>query len=538
MNIKIESKDGEGDEQLKLKGPDDKEIGSELGTEQESELAVRAGDRARLKKPNREQMVMATIDVEELIAADHPARAIWELVGRLDLNAYVEQIKSVEGMAGRPRWDPQLLISLWIYGYSDGVNSAREIERLCGHDPAYRWLAGMEKVNHHTLSDFRMEHKEELDGLFAQLLGLLRADGLISLERVTQDGTKIKAFASNKSFKREDKIKESIRQAQKYIEEIDQIGEEEINRRRIKARARAARERKENLDKALKELQKVRKAKKGKEKEDARASVSDPEARKMRHADGGFSPSYNVQLTTDVDNKIVVGVDVTQAANDYEGLPEGIDQIAEFFGEAPKQVLVDGGYVNATNIIEMDHRGIDLIGAFGNQHLGTTERRGIAKEFQPEKFIYDPDNDLYLCPTSKTLVHIKDEIDGRNIAHLYQAAAKDCLQCIYKEQCCPKAMKKGRSLIRSEPRPEVAALAEKMKTEQAKAIYKQRAPVAEFPNLWIKEKLGLRQFRLRGLQKVRTETLWACLTYNVQQWIRLSWHPRLTFEPPTHQPVA
>ena len=518
------------DEQRTLKGVDGNEIEWELRTGQESGRPDEAGNIPRVKKPNRDQMVMATVDVEELVAADHPARAIWELVGGLDLSAYDKQIKSVEGKAGRPMWDPQLLISLWLYAYSDGVNSAREIERLCGHHPAYQWLTGMEKVNHHTLSDFRMERKEELDGLFAQLLGVLRADDLISLDRVTQDGTKIKAFASSKSFKREDTIKESIRQAAEYIKEIDRIGEEEMNRRRIKARMRAARERKENLEKALEELGKVRKSKRGQEKEDARASISDPEARKMRHADGGFAPSYNLQLTTDVNNKIIVAVDVSQAGNDYDGLEKGIDQLVENLGEAPKQVIVDGGYIDAKNIISMDSRGIDLIGAFGNQHLGVSNyerRRGISKEFLAEKFSYNRESDTYLCPAGKALEHLKDEIEGRNIVQIYQAARSDCRQCSYKEQCCPKATKNGRSLRRSEPRPEVAALAEKMETEQAKAIYKQRAPVAEFPHAWIKDKLGLRKFRLRGLKKVRTEALWACFTYNVQQWIRLSWRPRL-----------
>lgn len=303
-----------------------------------------------------------------------------------------------------------------------------------------------------------------------------------------------------------------------------------MNRRRKQARMRAARERKENLEKALEQLEKVRKTKKGKEKEDARASISDPEARKMRHADGGFAPSYNLQLTTDVNNKIIVSVDVSQAGNDYEGLEKGIDKVIENMGEAPKQVIVDGGYIDANNIISMDSRGIDLIGAFGNQHLGVSNygRRGICKEYLAEKFSYNPESNTYLCPAGKTLVHLKNEIEGRNIVHIYQAAMSDCRQCSYKEQCCPKATKKGRSLRRSEPRPEVAALAAKMETEQAKGIYKQRAPVAEFPHAWIKEKLGLRQFRLRGLKKVRTEALWACFTYNVQQWIRLSWRPRLS----------
>ena len=139
--------------------------------------------KARLRKPNRAQMVMAMIDVEGLVAGDHPARGIWELVGSLDLSKYAEQIKAVEGGAGRPPWDPHLLISLWIYAYSDGVNSAREIERLSKHDPAYQWLVGLEEVNHHTLSDFRAGHRKELNRLFAEVLGLLRAEGLISSGR-------------------------------------------------------------------------------------------------------------------------------------------------------------------------------------------------------------------------------------------------------------------------------------------------------------------------------------------------------------------
>ena len=62
-----------------------------------------------------------------------------------------------------------------------------------------------------------------------------------------------------------------------------------------------------------------------------------------------------------------------------------------------------------------------------------------------------------------------------------------------------------------------------METAAAKRIYKRRGEVAEFPNAWIKEKLGIRKFRLRGLAKAGMEAVWACLTYNVMQWIRLSW---------------
>lgn len=148
----------------------------------------------RLEPVNRQQMVWRTIDVERLIEEDHPARAIWELVGKLDLSGFRQAIGAVEGRAGRPALDPQLLISLWIYAYSEGVGSVREVARLCEYHPAYQWLTGLEPVNYHSLSDFRVEHRAALDKLFTQVLGLLSAEGLVTLQRVMHDGTKVKAF--------------------------------------------------------------------------------------------------------------------------------------------------------------------------------------------------------------------------------------------------------------------------------------------------------------------------------------------------------
>ncbi|PIR19313.1 MAG: IS5/IS1182 family transposase, partial [Elusimicrobia bacterium CG11_big_fil_rev_8_21_14_0_20_64_6] len=159
----------------------------------------------RLITANRSQVILATVDVEKLIADDHPARAIWEFVGRLDLEPYQLAIKSVEGSAGRPSYDPRLLVSIWILATSMGEGSAREIERLCSFHPAYQWLTGMDEINHHTLSDFRVDYREKLDELFTQVLGLLSAENLITLKRITQDGTKIKACASLKSFRGEEK---------------------------------------------------------------------------------------------------------------------------------------------------------------------------------------------------------------------------------------------------------------------------------------------------------------------------------------------
>ena len=158
--------------------------------------------RPRLAAVNRRQLVMRTIDLELLIEEDHPARAIWELVGRLDLSRYYAEIAAVEGRAGREHTDPQVLISLWLYAYSRGISSAREVARRCEYEPAFQWLCGLEPVSHRTLSGFRSDQKAAVDNLFVQVLGMLSAEGLITLERVTLDGTKIKANAGGNTFRR------------------------------------------------------------------------------------------------------------------------------------------------------------------------------------------------------------------------------------------------------------------------------------------------------------------------------------------------
>src|SRR5438874_2001015 len=116
----------------------------------------------KLKSVNRAQTTMAMIYIEELIPADHKARAIWDLVGRMDLGQFVEPLLTTRGCAGRPAWDPHLLVSLWVYGYSEGISSAREIERVMEWEPGMQWLGGLEAINHHTLSDFRVEHQAAL----------------------------------------------------------------------------------------------------------------------------------------------------------------------------------------------------------------------------------------------------------------------------------------------------------------------------------------------------------------------------------------
>jgi transposase len=135
----------------------------------------------RLLSINRQQLVLGSMDVEKLVDEDHCVRAIWELAGRLDLCRYHEQIAAVEGSAGREHTDQRLLVSLWLYAYSRGIGSARELAWQCEYEPGCQWLWGLRPVSHRTLSGFRSENKAGLDDLFAQVLGMLSAEGLITL---------------------------------------------------------------------------------------------------------------------------------------------------------------------------------------------------------------------------------------------------------------------------------------------------------------------------------------------------------------------
>jgi transposase len=502
---------------------------TEAPATQESETSV---DKPRYEVIDREQLCWRPIDIERLIGAEHPARAVWEFIGRLDLSPYQEDARAVEGKAGRPGWEPRLLVSLWVYGYSQGIGSARAIEELCQWEPAYQWLTGSRVINAHTLSDFRVKHDTALNGLFVQTLGLLSVDGLITLERVMQDGTKIRAKAAADSFRRRERVEQALKEANAQVAAVEAMSEEEGSRRMAKARQRAARERQERLEQALKEFDQLEKE--DKDKEQRRVSTSDPEARVMKQPGGGYAPSYNVQIDTDAKNGVVVAVGVVQAGNDFEQLEPGVDRVEHNLKETPKEVVTDGGYVSKDTIVAMKERAIEYIAPCvdeAGKGQSSYDNRGVSAEYHSSRFIYDAQTNSYLCPQGTILSYEGKEQRHLQVSYRYRAKRSDCQGCPMKSQCCPGNRVVGRSVHRSEELAEVAEFRHKMQSEGARAIYKTRAQVAETPNLWIKEKFKLRQFSVRGLAKVGMEALWACLTYNIRVWMRLCWRKAVVVQP-------
>ena len=483
----------------------------------------------RLREADRRQTLLRAVDVEELIEADHPARAIWAVTGRLDWEPFLGTIKAVDGVAGRSAWDPRLLASVWIYAYSQGIGSAREVARRCRYDPAFQWLTGLAEINYHTLADFRVTRRSEMDELFAQVLGLLSADGLVSLERVMHDGTKIKACAAAGSFRREERLHTHLTAAREQVAAMGDPRTEPTARQRA-ARQRAQQERLARLEQAAQELERIQAQKTGADaRAQARVSLSDPQARIMKQGDGGYAPAYNVQLSTDAAHGIVVGVGVSQSSSDYGELTGAIDRVEQNTGHLPQQVVTDGGFTSRENVIAMAGRGVDMVGPLDTQDAqtaGQMRRRNVTECFHPSVFSYTSGTDTYRCPAGHELQYESQERRIGVIHRRYRAATTVCAACPHKADCCPKNETSGRSITRAIEDPVILAFRQKMQTDSIRAVYRLRSAVAEFPNAWIKAKLGLRQFHVRGLIKVRLEALWAVLTYNIQQWTRLRWRIR------------
>jgi transposase len=481
----------------------------------------------RLVSIDRSQLLLRTVDVERLIDEDHPVRAIWQLVGRLDLGLYYAEIASVEGRAGREHTDPQLLISLWLYAYSRGIGSARELARQCEFEPALEWLCGLRPVSHKTLSDFRCGHKSALDDLFSQALGMLSAEGLITMERVTLDGTKIKANAGGNSFRRREKLEAHLALAREQVEQMNAqaANEEKLARRQQAARRRAAEQRVSRLEVAVREVRRLQEEKKhDRAAFVARASATDPEAHVMRNGEGGTVPSYNVQLVTDTAHGFVVNVEATTDAIDYRQMEPALERCKRTLG-LPRQLVADGDYTNHSSVQAAAHSGVDFYGSW-QQSWRPVERDAQRRRgrFLAGAFPYDAERDCFTCPAGETLTHHATLTRGAGgVSRVYRAPKTACPRCPHRDECSSKNARPDwrRSITRSEEPAATTAFKAKMQTGEAKTIYSERSRTAEFPHAWIKERCGLRQFRCRGRLKATMEATWASLSYNLSRWFAI-----------------
>jgi transposase len=365
-----------------------------------------------LLQARRDQMELRPCDLESSLAHDHAARAVWAFVQAVDLKPLYGQIRSVEGSAGAPAIDPAILMALWLWATIDAVGSAREVARLCERDDAYRWLCGGVGVNHHTLADFRTAHGAWLDEQLTRSITALMQRRLVTLEVIAQDGLRVRAAAKASSFRRQSKLQQLREQAVQQVAALKAELDADAaasTRRKQAARQRAAREREQRLAQALDTLHAIeqqalqrtqdkalrRKAKghskrnrnddpppqapassgppaqactpvvqdepADKSQREPRVSTSDPEARVMKMADGGFRPAYNVQLSVDEATQLITGVEVVDQGSDMHQMVPMHTQVVQRYGCTPKYWLSDGGYPKHDAIEHLSHCGTQAV---------------------------------------------------------------------------------------------------------------------------------------------------------------------------------
>jgi transposase len=412
----------------------------------------------RLRSPDRHRVLDAT-PIDGLIESDHQARVVWDFGRGLDLSPLLDAIRSRYGRPGHPALDPRLALALWLYATLEGVGSARQLATLCTHHHAFRWLCGGVTVNYHTLADFRVEHLDFLDALLTHSVAVLREQGLVDLNRVAQDGTRVRASAGAASFRRQPTLTECLAEAEDQVARLREEMDDDPSagsRRQAAAQERAAHERVERVQAALKRLPELEVKKKAAERDRTRSSTTDADATVMKMADGGFRPSYNVQFAADTTSQVIVGVDVLTTGSDQGQMMPMVDQLQTRHGQSPAEYLVDGGF--ATHA--------DVEAAAG---CGVT--------------VYAP------VPTPK---------DASRDRHRALA---------------------GDSVV-------IAGWRERMGTEAAKGIYRERAATIECVNAQARNR-GLRQVVVRGLAKVKAVALWFAVAHNVVCGARLRAERRL-----------
>jgi len=451
-----------------------------------------------------EQRLLLPPDLHDWLPEGHLALFISDIVDELDLSAIVSVYEKGDGR-GRPPYHPLMMVKLLVYGYCIGKKSSRKLEKATYEDIAFRVLACNQHPDHDSISGFRKRHLQELAGLFKQILQMCERAGLVKLGVVAIDGSKVRANASKRKAMSYDRMCEKEKQLEaeiarilKEAEETDaaedrQYGKgkrgdelpEELARR--ESRLRKIREAKAALEAEAKEQAQAaaeavearlaqreqREAEMGrkiagrppqkvdveaaKPEPKAQRNFTDPESRIMKDgATGSFEQSYNGQIAVDGQAQIIVAATLTQATHDRHQLLPVLEEVKNNMGRLPEKVTADAGYYSAA--------------AVTNEALSTV--------------------DLYVTPDNgKKTELVKD----RN----------------------------------SEPRPPTefeqnaqTRMREKLKTDEGRAVYKQRKMIVEPVFGQVKEVRGFRRFSFRGLERNKAEWNLICLTHNLLKLFR------------------
>jgi transposase len=415
----------------------------------------------RVNRPERSQIEMRFLALDEMLPQDHRARIVWQFVESLNVEPLYADFKATAGEKGRNAIAPEVLLALWLLATIDSVSSARALERRTKTDMPYLWLCGGVTVNYHTLSDFRSNNAAFLEKMLVDTVTAMMQQGFVTLDTIGQDGMRVRASAGSSSFRREPTLSELHRKAEEHVKRLQEEDAAEpdtgqSNARREAAQKRAAAERAERIAESLKQVETLREQKEKRQKGDgvnARCSTTDPDARKMKMGDGGFRPAYNVQFATDGDSRVIAAVDVTNSGSDRGQLADMHAKVTEHYGKTPKHQLVDSAFVTQEDVTKVERAGTQVVST-------------VPRAAEMTKRGQDP--------------HAKQPKDT----------------------------------------DEFAAFRQRMIEPVYQALYKQRPSVAEFPNAEARNR-GLTLLKVRGLEKVKSVALLFAVTFNLMRMLHL-----------------
>ena len=502
---------------------------------------------------NRDQLVLFSTKLDDIIDNEHTVRIIDALMVRLDWRPLEE---TYNGQVGQPPIHPRILCAVILYGLICRIRASRKLEEALQIRVDFRWLAQGMSIDHSTLSEFRRKHAEPLRGLFVQIVLIGQEMGLVEFNRIGFDGTRVRSNNRKSGTRTPEELREAKKELQ---EEFDRLNEKADQEDRTEEEAFASsgdsseklsdqqrrtqlEQMQQKVDAALTELEQIEQSP---EKLPTRLPITDPESRFSKTKEGGFAPSYTPTATVDIDSGLIVDQNVIAQSNESGELIATIQQVQQDYRlPGPvEQVLADGLMATGENLRACEQIGVDLYSPVAGAHRGENPAmranlsRAVADDqldrlpkktikgqqyFDKQAFVYDADQDVYWCPSGKPLSHSSTYTTisaGKSITRdRYRADRQQCAVCPLAERCL-SGRAKYRQIDRGMHEDAIDRQIEKMKRPESAEKYSQRRHGGERPFAVIKQVFGARQFLTRGLSSVRQEWCWLSSAFNLNELV-------------------
>jgi transposase len=499
---------------------------------------------------DRHQTLLMYPTLDESVSDDHPVRLLDEILRARDWSAWE---CAYHGGRGQPPIPPWVMAGAILYGLMRRIRSSRQLEYACRHNMDFLWLVEGRSIDHDTFCRFRTRFQEPLRKLFREIGRVAMSLGLIELVEVAFDGTRVKANASRfhtwTAKKVEDLLEALEAEVGRLLREAEAADAAESatwrpEGRKLPAELADAQKRREKLREALQKLREADAARKrdgtDPQKSPTQLAPADLDAKVMPNKEGGYAPNYTPTVAVDGAAGVLVDCNVIDTPKENQELPDSMERTERAFEKQPEKLLVDAGIGTVANLEEMERRGIDFytpmespLPAEGNPARRADPQQAVAaedwarlprdgrKKLAKSCFVYDEQADQYYCPMGKLMRYVETQTRDRagGTAKLRVYRCPQCAGCALASECLDVKAQRGRTVSRDGAEPLRAKMSAKRASESGRTIYHRRMHVAETPFALLKGVLGVRQFLLRGLSKVRTEWLWVCTAYNLRKLI-------------------